>query len=116
MIGKPRCMPGQNMTDDEIKAQCALISGAAKATDHFTEDELEEAAAELNHPKAKEIHDTVAKLQGWPPHDGWGNICYGDGYYAKSLEREFGLPTSKLISIAENYRKRNSLMAKARRG
>lgn len=28
-----------------------------------------------------------------------GNLCYMDGYYAKSLEQKYGIPTSELAKI-----------------
>lgn len=39
-------------------------------------------------------------LRGIPPHDSWSNICYGDGYYAKSIEREFGMPLEELAEVS----------------
>ena len=37
--------------------------------------------------KAKLVDD-MKKLQGFPPHNNWSNLCYGDGYFKKALERD----------------------------
>jgi hypothetical protein len=42
-----KALPGAPMTPEEIKNQIKVVSEAAKATAHFTEDELEEAADRL---------------------------------------------------------------------
>ena len=42
------------------------------------------------------IIDDLKMLQGLPPHDGGGNHCRGDGYFARSLEKEYGKTVGEL--------------------
>lgn len=35
-------------------------------------------------------------LRGYPPYDDYSNICYGDGYFVKSLEQRYGMPIREL--------------------
>ena len=44
----------------------------------------------------KKAIDELKKLEGLPPHDGGGNICRGDGYFAVSLERKYGMSIKDL--------------------
>lgn len=48
-----------------------------------------------NEQKIQARHD-LAKLEGLPPYDNWSNICCGDGYYANSLIRRYGMDLIKL--------------------
>ena len=43
-----------------------------------------------------EALDDLRKLQGLPPYDGDGNICRGDGYFARSLEKKYGMDLEAL--------------------
>lgn len=45
--------------------------------------------------KAKAI-DELKMLCGLPPHDGGSNICCGDGYFAMSLVRKYGMEIEDL--------------------
>lgn len=36
-----------------------------------------------------ELEEMLKKLYGLPPYNTWTNICYGDGYFAKSIEKKF---------------------------
>ena len=36
-----------------------------------------------------ELEEMLKKLYGLPPYNTWTNICYGDGYFAKSIEDKF---------------------------
>ncbi len=36
--------------------------------------------------------DDLKKLGGIPPYDDGGNICYGDAYFYRSIEKEFCEP------------------------
>lgn len=38
----------------------------------------------------KEAMDKIDKLEGVPPYNTWSNICYGDGYFAASIIRQYG--------------------------
>lgn len=42
------------------------------------------------------LREKLAMLDGDPPYDTGSNICYGDGYFAKSIEREFGASLEEL--------------------
>jgi len=42
------------------------------------------------------LKQKLDKLDGKPPYDTPSNHCYGDSYYAKSLEREYGAPIEEL--------------------
>lgn len=35
------------------------------------------------------LEEMLKKLYGLPPYNNWSNICYGDGYFAKSIEDKF---------------------------
>ena len=35
------------------------------------------------------LEEILKKLYGLPPYNTWTNICYGDGYFAKSIEDKF---------------------------
>jgi len=48
------------------------------------------------------VDGELAMLQGEPPHNTPGNICFAAGYFAKSLERKYG------VSVAELNRWRDS--------
>lgn len=37
-----------------------------------------------------EAWNKINMLEGNPPHNTWSNICYGDGYFAQSIIRDFG--------------------------
>lgn len=37
----------------------------------------------------EELEEMLRKLYGLPPYDNWSNICYGDGYFAKSIQEKF---------------------------
>jgi hypothetical protein len=41
-------------------------------------------------PRERQILDDARMLFGYPPHDQGGNICEGDGYFAKDCERHWG--------------------------
>ena len=36
-----------------------------------------------------ELEEMLKKLYGLPPYNNCSNICYGDGYFAKSIEDKF---------------------------
>ena len=42
-----------------------------------------------------EIIDKLKKLDGLPPHHGF-NPCAGDGYFADSIVRDYGMSISEL--------------------
>lgn len=45
--------------------------------------------------KAKAI-EMLARLDGKAPYNTPSNICWNDAYYAKSIEREFGMTLKEL--------------------
>ena len=45
--------------------------------------------------------DDLAMLKGDPPYNIPSNICYGDGYYAASLERRYGMSIEELERIVK---------------
>lgn len=47
--------------------------------------------------RRKELHDDLAKLKGWPPHDKPNNICWNDSYYGMSLEKKYGKSIDELL-------------------
>ena len=59
----------------------------------------------MNEKIAKTARDELAMLNGTPPHDHESNICYGDGYFANSLIRKYGMSIEELEK-ASGYRKR----------
>lgn len=40
--------------------------------------------------------DQLKKLDGTPPYDDGGDLCRGDGYFAKSIVAEFGMSLEEL--------------------
>lgn len=48
----------------------------------------------------KAIED-LKMLDGLPPYDGGGNICKGDGYFAKSLEKKYHMSVEQLRKVTE---------------
>lgn len=38
----------------------------------------------------KELIKKLKMLHGLPPYNGGGNICQGDGYFANSIDRDYG--------------------------
>lgn len=47
--------------------------------------------------------DMLRMLHGDPPHNGGGNFCRGDGYFAASIVRQFGMSVSDL-ELETGYR------------
>lgn len=45
---------------------------------------------------AAKIRDDLAKLDGKPPYNTPSNYCWGDGYFASSLEQKYGAPIETL--------------------
>lgn len=58
----------------------------------------------LSKKERKEARNDLKILYGDPPHDTWSNHCYGDGYYANSLKRKWGMSLEEL-EITSNYDK-----------
>jgi hypothetical protein len=50
----------------------------------------------MNIEKAK---DDLKKLYGHPPYNTWTNICYGDAYFARAIEKEHGKSCEELQKI-----------------
>lgn len=65
-----------------------------------------------------EIIDKLKMLDGLPPHNGGGNFCRGDGYFANSIVRQYGMSITELTK-ATGYdkiaKKIQALLAKAAR-
>lgn len=49
------------------------------------------------------LESLTDELQGHPPYDNFSNICMGDGYFAKSLERKYGLSIGELTKIRDEH-------------
>ena len=43
-----------------------------------------------------EVRDDLARLDGKPPYATWSNMCYKDGYFARSLEKKYGKSIEQL--------------------
>lgn len=54
--------------------------------------------------KDKAFND-VKVLEGQPPYNSCSNICYGDGYFASSLERQYGMSIHELKEVT-GYKER----------
>ncbi len=52
-----------------------------------------------------ELHDDLAKLMGWAPHNKPNNILYGDYVYAHSLEKKYGKTIDELRKEDANGRR-----------
>jgi len=44
----------------------------------------------LNFSRKEKIKDMLKTLNGLPPHNTGGNICYGDGYFSNSIPAKEG--------------------------
>lgn len=63
-----------------------------------------------------EIVDKLKMLDGLPPHDGGGNFCRGDGYFANSIIRDYGMSLSELrkaVGYGKIEKRIRALLAKA---
>lgn len=70
----------------------------------------------LTDAKRREALDDLKKLRGLPPYDNWSNICYGDGYFANSLVRRYGMSISELekaTGLKKSLKKYRKAKAKA---
>ena len=56
----------------------------------------------LSTKQKKEAIKSLKMLDGLPPYDDGGNICMGDGIFAKSIEQDFNMSLSDL-RIASGY-------------
>lgn len=65
----------------------------------------------MRHNKQKIFRD-LCILRGVFPDNGGSNICAGDGYYAQSLVREYGMSISELEKLV-NFDKYVKTLAKA---
>jgi len=65
-----------------------------------------------------EIIDKLKMLDGFPPHNEGGNFLMGDGYFANSIERKYGMPLSQLqkeVGYDKIAKRINSLLKQAAR-
>lgn len=44
----------------------------------------------------KTARDEIRMLEGLPPHNHPGNLCWSDGYFAQSLVRKYGMSLTEL--------------------
>jgi hypothetical protein len=63
-------------------------------------DLFESSANELKE-NIKQLCDDLNKLDGKPPYNEPSNICWGDAYFAKSLEKKYNKPLDELYKIAQ---------------
>ena len=57
----------------------------------------------LNKTNIKTAKDMLAQLNGDHPYNRPDNICYGDGYFRKSIEKKFGMPIDELEKAIMKY-------------
>lgn len=61
-----------------------------------------------------ELEEMLKKLYGLPPYDNWSNICYGDGYFAKSIEDKFSKEeikqAKKKLKFFKNLKSQNNFL------
>lgn len=50
-----------------------------------------------------EARDNIAMLEGAPPYNTWSNLCYGDGYFANSLLRQYKAESIEQLKKWCNY-------------
>ena len=50
----------------------------------------------MNDKEKEKARDKIRMLEGRPPHNSPSNPCYGDGYFATSIERDYGMSISDL--------------------
>ena len=53
----------------------------------------------LTEQQKREAAVKIAMLEGSPPYNTPSNICYGDGYFAQSIVREYGMSISTLKAL-----------------
>ena len=54
----------------------------------------------LSYGQKQAAVDKLKKFHGLPPYDDGGNIVRGDGYFARSLERKYGMGLDDLERIS----------------
>lgn len=52
--------------------------------------------ARLTPSQKREVRKTLDKVYGRPPHNVPSNLCYGDGYVVRSLEKKYGMSEEQL--------------------
>lgn len=50
----------------------------------------------LDDETKEQARDDLRKLRGQAPHNTPSNICYGDGYFAASIENKYGMTIAEL--------------------
>lgn len=55
----------------------------------------------LTDQQKKEARDEIRMLEGLPPHNTPSNICFGDGYFAKSLIHKYGMSIRELKTAVD---------------
>ena len=63
---------------------------------------------------AKAIDD-LKKLHGYPPYDDAANPCTGDGYYAASLEKKYGVDDLDELEKFVKFNKYHKLRERQRK-
>lgn len=53
----------------------------------------------LTEAQLRKLRNDLDMLLGRPPHNVPSNHCYGDGYFANAMEREYGYPINELQAI-----------------
>lgn len=53
----------------------------------------------------RKLEDKLAKLDGKPPYNDPGNICWNDGYFARSIEDEFCAPIDELRKALADHKR-----------
>lgn len=67
----------------------------------------------LNKTQLAKAMKDLKVLNGDPPFDNWSNICYGDGYFANSLVKRYGMPLDELGKVC-GYEKWSKAYRKAK--
>lgn len=58
----------------------------------------------LSETDRKNAQDDLNRLDGKPPYDDPGNPCRGDGYFALSIEKKWGMSISQVRRLVARQR------------
>ena len=50
----------------------------------------------MTEKEKEKARNKIRMLEGLPPYNTPSNICYGDGYFAQSIIREYGMSIEEL--------------------
>jgi len=93
----------EQMTDvEKLMRWLGFMQGVLYAEGLFTIDELRHHNKYGVARYLDQLQDKLARLDGKPPYNTPGNFCYADGYFALSIEKDFGAPIAELRKLVRD--------------